>query len=88
MSASLLIARHEWRRLAAQPFAWILAAMAVALMAWQFLLALEAFLELSPKLVPGSRSSYQFSPTTTKGDAVAFRFSGVSAEVSYPVPAS
>ena len=50
MSASLLIARHEWRRLAAQPFAWLLAAIVVALMAWQFLLALEGFLELSPKL--------------------------------------
>jgi ABC-2 type transport system permease protein len=50
LSASLLIARHEWRRLAAQPFAWILAAIVVALMAWQFLLALEAFLELSPRL--------------------------------------
>ena len=50
MSPSLLIARHEWRRLAAQPFAWILAAIVVALMAWQFLLALEGFLELSPKL--------------------------------------
>lgn len=50
MSASFLIARHEWRRLAAQPFAWLLAAIVVALMAWQFLLALEAFLELAPKL--------------------------------------
>lgn len=50
MSASLLIARHEWRRLAAQPFAWTLAAVVVALMAWQFLLALEGFLELAPKL--------------------------------------
>jgi ABC-2 type transport system permease protein len=50
LSASLLIARHEWRRLAVQPFAWLLAAIVVALMAWQFLLALEAFLELSPKL--------------------------------------
>jgi ABC-2 type transport system permease protein len=50
LSAALLIARHEWRRLAAQPFAWMLAAIVVALMAWQFLLALEGFLELSPKL--------------------------------------
>ncbi len=45
-----LIARHEWRRLAAQPFAWMLAAIVVALMAWQYLLALEAFLQLSPRL--------------------------------------
>lgn len=50
MSAALLIARHEWRRLAAQPFAWILAAAAMALVAWQFLLALQAFLDLAPKL--------------------------------------
>ena len=48
--ASPLIAVHEWRRLAVQPFAWVLAAIVVSLMAWQFLLALEAFLELAPKL--------------------------------------
>ena len=50
MSVAALITRHEWRRLAVQPFAWILAAVVIALMAWQFLLALEAFLELAPKL--------------------------------------
>jgi len=50
MSVALLIARHEWRRLAVQAFAWMLAAIVVALMAWQFLLALEAFLQLAPKL--------------------------------------
>lgn len=50
MSVAALIARHEWRRLAVQPFAWMLAAVAVALMAWQFLLSLEGFLELAPKL--------------------------------------
>jgi len=50
LSVAALIARHEWRRLAVQPFAWILAAVVLALMAWQFLLALEAFLELAPKL--------------------------------------
>jgi gliding motility-associated transport system permease protein len=50
LSVAGLIARHEWRRLGAQPFAWLLAAIVVALMAWQFLLALEGFLELSPKL--------------------------------------
>ena len=48
--ATPLIAAHEWRRLAVQPFAWVLAAVVVALMAWQFLLALEAFLTLAPKL--------------------------------------
>jgi gliding motility-associated transport system permease protein len=48
--ATSLIAAHEWRRLTVTPFAWVLAAVVVALMAWQFLLALEAFLELAPKL--------------------------------------
>lgn len=50
MSATGLIARHEWRRLAAQPFAWTLAAVVLAFMAWQFLLALQAFIDLAPKL--------------------------------------
>ena len=50
MSVSALIARHEWRRLAVQPFAWTLAAVVLALMAWQFLLALQGFIDLAPKL--------------------------------------
>jgi len=50
LSAASLIARHDWRRLAVQPFAWALAAVVVALMAWQYLLALETFLQLAPKL--------------------------------------
>ena len=50
MSATGLIARHEWRRLAVQPFAWLLAAIVVALMAWQFLLSLQGYLDLAPKL--------------------------------------
>lgn len=50
MSAAFLIARHEWRRLAAQPFAWVLAAVVLVLVAWQFLLALQGFLDLAPKL--------------------------------------
>ena len=49
MSAGL-IARHEWRRLAVQPFAWTLAAVVVALVAWQFLLAVQGFLDLAPQL--------------------------------------
>lgn len=48
--SALLIARHEVRRLAMQPFAWTLAAVVVAFMAWQFLLALQAFIDLAPKL--------------------------------------
>ena len=50
MNATLLIAAHEWRRLRAQPFAWTLAAVVLAFMAWQFLLALQAFVDLAPKL--------------------------------------
>lgn len=50
MSAAFLIARHEWRRLAVQPFAWTLAAVVVALVAWQFLLSLQGFIDLAPKL--------------------------------------
>jgi ABC-2 type transport system permease protein len=50
LSAAALIARHEWRRLFVQPFAWMLAAIVIALVAWQYLLALEAFLQLAPKL--------------------------------------
>jgi ABC-2 type transport system permease protein len=50
LSAAALIARHEWRRLAVQPFAWMLAALVVALMAWQYLLSLQAFVQLAPKI--------------------------------------
>jgi ABC-2 type transport system permease protein len=50
MNATTLIARHEWRRLAVQPFAWLLAAAVIALMAWQYLLALQGYLDLAPKL--------------------------------------
>lgn len=50
MSRTALIARHEWRRLGVQPFAWTLSAVVVALMAWQFLLSLEGYLQLAPKL--------------------------------------
>jgi ABC-2 type transport system permease protein len=50
MSVAGLIARHEGRRLVVQPFAWTLAAIVVALMAWQFLLSLQGFLQLAPKL--------------------------------------
>ncbi|MGH8173930.1 MAG: ABC transporter permease, partial [Rhodanobacteraceae bacterium] len=50
MNTVTLIARHDAWRLVVQPFAWALAAVVVALMAWQYLLALEAFLQLAPKL--------------------------------------
>lgn len=66
MSVALLIARHEWRRLAVQPFAWGLAAVAVALMAWQFLLSLDGFVELAPKL-----GGLQHAPGATDLVAIA-----------------
>lgn len=66
MSVALLIARHEWRRLAVQPFAWGLAAVAVALMAWQFLLSLDGFVELAPKL-----GGLQHAPGVTDLVAIA-----------------
>ena len=50
MSTTGLIARHEWRRLGVQPFAWLLGAVVVALMAWQFLQMLQGFIDLAPKL--------------------------------------
>lgn len=50
MSTTALIARHEWRRLAVHPFAWLLAAIVIALIAWQYLLAIQAFLALESKL--------------------------------------
>ncbi len=50
MSGTGLIMRHEWRRLIVQPFAWILAAVVLALMAWQFLIAVQAYLQISPRL--------------------------------------
>lgn len=47
---TLLIAAHEIRRQVMQPFAWLLAAVLVVLMAWQFLIAVGAYLQLSPRL--------------------------------------
>lgn len=45
-----LIARNDWRRQFVQPFAWILIAIVLALMAYEFLLALGAYLRVAPKL--------------------------------------
>jgi len=50
MNPATLIARHEWRRLGVQPFAWLLGAVVVALMAWQFLLSLQGYIDVAPKL--------------------------------------
>ncbi|MGA9341732.1 MAG: ABC transporter permease subunit [Rhodanobacteraceae bacterium] len=50
MRATGLIAGNEWRRQFVQPFAWMLIAIVLALTAYQFLIALGAYLELMPKL--------------------------------------
>lgn len=44
------IARNEWRRLFAQPLAWTLLAATLAVLAYFFLLTLQGFLVLEPKL--------------------------------------
>lgn len=50
MSALRLIAGNDIKRQFAQPFAWILLALTCALLAWQFLIALDAYLRIAPKL--------------------------------------
>jgi len=47
---SLVLARHEWRRMFARPLAWTLLAVPLALLGYFFLLTLDAFLRLMPKL--------------------------------------
>lgn len=46
----LAIARLDWKRLMVRPFAWTLAAIALAVLAWMFLQSLDAFLAAQPKL--------------------------------------
>lgn len=50
--SALAIARIDLRRLAVRPFAWTLGAIALAMMAWQFLLAVSAFMH-TPQPAPG-----------------------------------
>jgi ABC-2 type transport system permease protein len=47
---TLLLARLEWKRLFAQPLAWALLAVLLALLAYFFLLSLDAYLRLMPKI--------------------------------------
>lgn len=47
---SWVIARNEWRRLFAQPFAWVLLAAVLVMLAYFFLLTLQGFLVLMPKI--------------------------------------
>lgn len=48
--SALAVARSEWRRLWVRPFAWTLAALALAWLGWQFVLALGQFLAVQVKL--------------------------------------
>lgn len=59
MSTIRLIAGNDIKRQFAQPFAWILLALTSALLAWQFLIALDAYLRLAPKLdaLPNSQGA-------------------------------
>jgi ABC-2 type transport system permease protein len=47
---TFLLARLEWKRQFAQPLAWVLLAVLLALLAYFFLLSLDAYLRLMPKL--------------------------------------
>jgi len=47
---SLVLARNEWRRQFARPLAWIVLAAVLGVLAYFFLLSLDAFLRLMPKL--------------------------------------
>ena len=59
MSTIRLIAGNDIKRQFAQPFAWILLALTCALLAWQFLIALDAYLRIAPKLdaLPNSQGA-------------------------------
>ncbi len=57
---AIAIARLDLKRLAVRPFPWVLAGIAVAMMAWQFLLGLSAFLHAEPA-VPGATGALGFT---------------------------
>jgi ABC-2 type transport system permease protein len=54
------IARLDLKRLAVRPYPWVLAGVALAMMAWQFLLGLSAFLHAQPT-VPGTAAALGFT---------------------------
>ncbi len=59
---TLAIARIDLKRLAARPFAWILAGIVLAMMAWQFLLGMSAFMQAQPG-VAGANAGIGFTDT-------------------------
>ncbi len=56
MSTIGLLASNDFKRQFAQPFAWILLGLTCALFAWQFLIALDAYLRIAPKLAAVANS--------------------------------
>lgn len=60
--STLAVARLDLKRLAVRPFAWTLFGIALAMMAWQFLLGVSAFMHAQPTL-PGAASGAGFTAT-------------------------
>jgi ABC-2 type transport system permease protein len=59
---TLAVARLDLKRLAVRPFAWTLGGIALAMMAWQFLLGVSAFMHAQPTL-PGAASGAGYTAT-------------------------
>lgn len=60
--SAFTIARVDLKRLSVRPFAWTLAGITLAMMAWQFLLGMSAFLHAQPA-VPGGVVGPGFTDT-------------------------
>jgi len=60
--SAFTVARIDLKRLAVRPFAWTLAGIALAMMAWQFLLGVSAFMH-APPAVPGAAAGPGFTDT-------------------------
>jgi ABC-2 type transport system permease protein len=58
--SALTVARVDLKRLVVHPFAWTLAGIALAMMAWQFLLGVSAFMHAQPSL-PGGGAGVGFT---------------------------
>jgi ABC-2 type transport system permease protein len=58
--STFTIARIDLQRLAVRPFAWTLAGIVLAMMAWQFLLGVSAFMHAQPT-VPGPATGPGFT---------------------------
>ena len=58
--SAFTVARIDLKRLAVRPFAWTLAGIVLAMMAWQFLLGVSAFMHAQPT-VPGPATGPGFT---------------------------